>query len=221
MSEELFAAVDQYIDTLFAISDPILEDTIQAIITADLPQISVSPNQGKLLYLLALLSRSRNILEIGTLGGYSTIWLGRALPEDGHLITLEANPRHAKVAQANIERAGLAAKVEIRVGPALETLPQLSAAGTPPFDMVFIDADKSSYQGYLKWALQLTRPGSLIVADNVVRDGAVVDPNSTDETVQAVQRFNAALADEPRVTATIIQTIGVKGYDGMAIAIVK
>jgi predicted O-methyltransferase YrrM len=172
------------------------------------------------LLLLASLQRARTILEIGTLAGYSTIWLARALPPDGSLITLEANWRHVEVARVNVARAGLADVVEIRPGPALETLPQLVAERRGPFDLVFIDADKHSYPEYLAWALRLSRRGSLIVADNVVRDGAVIDSGSDDASVQGVRRFHERLAAEPRVSATAIQTVGSKGYDGFTLALV-
>jgi caffeoyl-CoA O-methyltransferase len=197
-----------------------LDAAIQATSDAGMPPINVAPNQGKLLHILALATGARSILEIGTLAGYSAIWLARALPAGGKLITLEADPKHAAVARANIARAGLAEMVEVRVGKALETLPQLASEGHGPFDLVFIDADKPNTTAYFAWALKLTRRGSLIVADNVVRDGAVIDEGSADASVQGVRRFNAALAAEPRVSATAIQTVGSKGYDGMAIAVV-
>ncbi len=215
-----WAEVDTYITDLFVPPDPALEGAIQSTIDAELPRINVSPNQGKLLHVLALSQGAKRILELGTLAGYSTIWLGRALPPDGKLITLEANPKHAEVAQANLNRAGLTDKVEVRLGPALETLPQLAAEGQPPFDLVFIDADKVNTAEYFAWALKLTRRGSLIITDNVVRKGGVIDADSTDENVQGIRRFNGALAIEPRVQATIVQTVGSKGYDGLAIAVV-
>jgi predicted O-methyltransferase YrrM len=180
----------------------------------------VAPNQGKLLALLAQIQGARSILEIGTLGGYSTIWLARALPAGGRLITLEADPRHADIARANIARAGLADVVELRLGLALETLPRLAAEGRGPFDLVFIDADKSNSAEYFAWALALSRRGSVIIADNVVRDGAVIDAASLDPSVQGVRRFTERLAAEKRVSATVIQTVGSKGYDGFAIALV-
>jgi predicted O-methyltransferase YrrM len=220
MAEDQWTAVDRYITGLFVPPEPALDATLRASEAAGLPPISVSPSQGKLLYLLARLQGARSILEIGTLGGYSTIWLGRALPAEGRLITLESDPGHAELARANIARAGLADVVELRLGPALDTLPRLSAEGRGPFDLVFIDADKPSYPDYLAWALRLSRRGSLIIADNVVRNGAVVDPSSPDPRVQAVRRFNEQLAAEPRVSATAIQTVGSKGYDGFAVALV-
>jgi predicted O-methyltransferase YrrM len=181
-----------------------------------MPAISVSPTQGKLLQLLARIQGARRILEIGTLGGYSTIWLARALPPDGRLISLEVNPKHAEVARANLARAGLTTMVEIRQGRAVDTLQQLATEGNGPFDLIFIDADKPGYADYLKWSLKLARQGTLIIADNVVRKGAVADPDSKDENVQGIRKFNEALAAEKRVTTTVIQTVGGKGYDGLA-----
>ncbi len=220
MTQEQWTAVDDYITDLFVPPDPVLDTAIQATSDAGMPLINVAPNQGKLLHILALAHGARSILEIGTLAGYSTIWLARALPAGDKLITLEGNPKHAAVARANIARAGLAEIVEVRVGKALDTLPQLAAEGHGPFDLVFIDADKPNTAAYFAWALKLTRRGSLIIVDNVVRDGAVIDEGSADTSVQGVRRFNAALAAEPRVSATAIQTVGSKGYDGMAIAVV-
>ncbi|MCU0542757.1 MAG: O-methyltransferase [Oscillatoriaceae cyanobacterium Prado104] len=220
MTQEQWIAVDDYITDLFVPPDPALEGALQSTIDADLPRINVAPNQGKLLHILALSHGVKRILELGTLAGYSTIWLARALPPDGKLISLEAEPKHAEVARANLDRAGLTDRVEVRLGPALETLPKLAAEGQEPFDLVFIDADKTNAAEYFSWALKLTRRGSLIVTDNVVRNGAVIDADSTDENVQGIRRFNAALALEPRVKATVIQIVGSKGYDGLAIALV-
>lgn len=220
MSQEQWTAVDDYINGLFAPPDPALEAALEATAAAGMPMINVAPNQGKLLHVLARSVGARQILEIGTLAGYSAIWLARALAPGGRLISLEADPRHAAVASANLARAGLAEVAEVRVGPALETLPQLAAQRLGPFDLVFIDADKPNTAAYFEWALRLARPGSLIIADNVVRDGAVIDAGSRDTSVQGVRRFNAALAAEPRVSATAIQTVGGKGYDGLAIAVV-
>jgi len=220
MSQNQWTAVDRYITDLFVPPDPALDAALQATADAGMPLINVAPNQGKLLHVLALAHGARTILEVGTLAGYSTIWLARALPNGGRLVTLEVDPKHAEVARANIARAGLADVVELRLGPALDTLPQLVAEGQGPFDMVFIDADKPNTTAYFEWALKLTRRGSLIIADNVVRDGAVIDADSTNASVQGVRRFNAALAAEPRVTASVIQTVGSKGYDGLAFAIV-
>lgn len=220
MTQDQWTAVDQYITDLLVPPDPALTEALQASNAAGLPPINVAPNQGKLLYILALCSGARAVLEIGTLGGYSTIWLARALPADGKLITLEANPQHAEVARANIERAGYTSVVEVREGQALDTLPQLAAEGHGPFDLVFIDADKANTADYFAWAVRLTRRGGLIIVDNVVRQGGVIDADSPDENVQGIRRFNTALAAEKRVTATAFQTVGSKGYDGMAIAVV-
>lgn len=220
MSQELWSAVDRYINDLLVPSDPALDAALAASAKAGLPAIHVAPNQGKLLQLLARLQGAHTILEIGTLGGYSTIWLARALPPGGRLVTLEANPRHAEVARANIARAGLSSVVELRLGRALETLPKLLVESRGPFDLIFIDADKPGYPDYFAWALKLSRLGSLIVADNVVRKGALADPASEDPMVQGVRRFTELVAAEPRVSATAIQTVGCKGYDGLAIALV-
>ena len=220
MSDQRWSAVDAYITDLLVPADPALDAALEASETAGLPRINVAPNQGKLLHLLARAIGARAILEIGTLGGYSTIWLAKALPVDGRLVTLEADPRHAEVARANIARAGLAHIVEVRVGAALETLPPLADEALDPFDLIFIDADKPNNVAYFEWALRLSRPGSLIVVDNVVREGEVIDAASHSETVQAVRRFMERLAAEPRVSATAIQTVGSKGYDGFAIALV-
>jgi len=220
MTQELWSAVDRYINTLLVTPDDALNAAIQASDAAGLPAISVSPNQGKLLQLLARAQGARTILEIGTLGGYSTIWLARALPASGRLVTLEADPKHIEVARANIARAGLANLVDLRFGRAQDTLPQLAAEGCGPFDLVFIDADKPGYPDYFTWAVQLSRRGSLIIADNVIRNGAVVDAASDDPNVLGVRRFNERVAREPRVSATAIQTVGIKGYDGFAVVVV-
>ena len=220
MTDERWSTVDRYITDSLVPSDPALEAALAASNAAGLPQINVAPNQGKLLYLLARAQGARAILEIGTLGGYSTIWLARALPPDGRLVTLETDPKHAEVARANIARAGLANVVEVRVGRALDLLPQLAAEGFPPFDLAFVDADKPSNPEYLAWALKLSRPGSLIIFDNVVRGGAVADAASEDPNVLGVRRLYAALEAEPRVDATAVQTVGSKGYDGFAVAFV-
>jgi predicted O-methyltransferase YrrM len=218
--QDQWSAVDSYIADLFLAPDPALEAALTSSTAAGLPAISVSPTQGKLLHVLARVQGARRILEIGTLGGYSTIWLARALPADGRLISLEVDPKHAEVARANIARAGLANVVEIRLGSALDTLPKLVSEGRGPFDLIFIDADKPGYADYLKWSLKLARKGTLIIADNVVRKGAVADPESTDENVQGIRKFNEALAAEKRVTTTVIQTVGSKGYDGLALIMV-
>jgi predicted O-methyltransferase YrrM len=221
MTHEQWTAVDRYITELFVPPDPALDAALDACSEAGLPPINVSPNQGKLLFLLARMQGARTVLEIGTLGGYSTIWLARALPAGGRLVTLESDPKHAEVARANIARAGLAGVVELRLGLALDTLPQLATEGRGPFDLIFIDADKPSYPDYLTWALRLTRRGGLIIADNVVRRGAVTDPASGDPGVQGIRRFNELLAAESRVIATEFQTVGSKGHDGFAIALVS
>ena len=217
MKPETWTAVDHYLAPLFAPSDPALDAALAASEAAGLPAIAVSAAQGRLLQLLAQANGSRRILEIGTLGGYSTIWLARALPARGTLVTLEYDPRHAAVAQANIARAGLAERVTVHVGAALDTLPKLEAAGAGPFDFAFVDADKEHMAEYVNWAIRLAAPGALIVADNVVREGAVADAASTDPRVLGVRRMLAQVAADPRVTATVIQTVGAKGYDGFAL----
>jgi predicted O-methyltransferase YrrM len=220
MTEKVWTSVDRYFNERFLAPDPALSAALQASEAAGLPHINVSPSQGKFLQLLARVRGARSILEIGTLGGYSTIWLGRALPPDGRLISLEADAKHAEVALANIARAGLSEIVEVRLGPALDTLPRLAAENRGPFDLIFIDADKPGYPDYFSWALKLSRRGSLIIADNVVRNGEVVDASSADEGVKGVRRFVELVAADPRVSATAIQTVGSKGYDGFAIALV-
>jgi predicted O-methyltransferase YrrM len=220
MTQERWSAVDAYLGALFTPPDPVLEAALAATEEAGMPAINVSPPQGKLLQILASALQARAILEIGTLGGYSTIWLARALPPGGRLVTLELSERHAEVARANLARAGLAATVEVRVGPALATLPALAAEGPPPFDLVFIDADKVNTPAYFRWARSLTRRGGLIITDNVVRGGAVVDEANADPNVQGVRGLNELMAADQGVTATAIQTVGGKGYDGLAIALV-
>jgi caffeoyl-CoA O-methyltransferase len=221
MNNEIFESVDRYISNLLGHEDEALIAATRSLKEAGMPAISISPNQGKFLQVLALLCNAKNILELGTLAGYSTIWMARALPKDGKLITLEYDPKHAAVAQKNIERAGVAGQVQIKTGKALDILPQLHAEGAGPFDMIFIDADKPPYADYFEWALKLARPGTLIVVDNVIRDGRVLDENSTDAAVGGAQRFNKVLGASTAVTATILQMVGVKEYDGMAIAVVK
>lgn len=216
-----WTAVDCYLAGLLGAQDDVLASTLDANARSGLPAIDVSPLLGKLLHLLAHAIGAMQVLEIGTLGGYSAIWLARALPVGGRVISLEADTRHAAVARDNIERAGLSDMVEIRVGNAADTLPRLVAEGRGPFDLIFIDADKTSYPEYLSWALRLSRQGTLLIADNVVRRGAVIDPGDTDPNVQGVRHFLELLASEPRVSATAIQTVGVKGYDGFAIAVVR
>jgi predicted O-methyltransferase YrrM len=220
MNQEQWTAVERYIIDLMVLPDPSLDAALEDSRAAGLPEISVTPNQGKLLELLARVQGARRILEIGTLGGYSTIWLARALPPDGRMITLEVDPHHAEVARANIARAGLSDVVEVLVGRAQDTLPKLSADGRGPFDLIFIDADKPSYPDYLPLVLDLSRIGTLIIADNVVRRGTVVDPDSGDQNSQQVRRFNELLAAEKRLSATVMQTVSSKGWDGIAVAIV-
>jgi predicted O-methyltransferase YrrM len=214
-------AVDAYLSGLLVGADHGLDSALAANHAAGLPAIDVAPNQGKLLHLLARMCGARRVLELGTLGGYSTIWLARALPVDGQLVTLEAVPEHAAVARANVDRAGVGGLVDIRVGPALDTLASLVASGEPPFDLVFLDADKPNNPVYLRWALQLTRPGSVIIADNVVREGAVVDSGSADEGVLGIRDYLAAVAAEPALDGTALQTVGVKGWDGFCLAVVR
>jgi predicted O-methyltransferase YrrM len=221
MVDERWDAVDRYVTDLFEPPDDVLEAVLAASRAAGLPSINVSPIQGRFLHLLVRAMGARSILEIGTLGGYSTIWLARALPAGGRVVTLEAETMHADVARANVARAGLGEVVELWLGPALETLPALVEAGQGPFDFIFIDAYKPEYADYLTWALALSRPGTLIVADNIVRAGAVADAGSDDANVQGVRRFNERLAADPRVTATVLQTVGSKGYDGFAMAVVN
>jgi predicted O-methyltransferase YrrM len=216
MSRKQWAEVDRYFIDLLIHSDPALDAALETNSVAGLPPMDVTPNQGKLLHLLAYLMEAKRILEIGTLGGYSTIWLARALPKDGRLVSLEFNPKHAEVALANLARAGLSEVVEVRQGAALDILPQL----TGPFDLIFIDADKPNNPKYLEWALKLSRPGTLIVGDNVVRDGKVADPASTDPNVRGVRSFLEMMSAEPRLSATALQTVGIKGYDGFAMALV-
>ena len=221
MAEGRWREVDEWVDTLFNPPDAALEAALEASAAAGLPAIQVSPSQGKWLHLLASLIEARSILEIGTLGGYSTIWLARALPPDGRLVTLEVDPKHAEVARANLRRAGVAGRVEIRLGRALETLPRLATEGAGPFDLTFIDADKPSTAEYFDWAVRLSHPGSVIVVDNVVRRGAVADPADLDPNVRGIRRFLERMAREPRVQSTVIQTVGRKGYDGFAFAVVS
>jgi predicted O-methyltransferase YrrM len=218
--QKKWTEVDDYIASLLIPPDAALDGALKASDEAGLPPINVSANQGKLLMLFARMLNARNILEIGTLGGYSTIWMARGMAEGGRLITLEYEAKHAEVATANLVRAGLSGRVEIRVGRAGDTLPKLVEEGRGPFDLVFIDADKQGYTEYLEWSMKLSRRGTVIVADNVVRNGAITDEASSDEMVQGIRRFNRALAAEKRVSATEIQTVGSKGYDGLAIATV-
>ncbi|MGJ3262193.1 MAG: O-methyltransferase [Salinarimonas sp.] len=219
-TEDKSHAVDVWFAEALSLSDPALDMALAANVEAGLPAIDVSPAQGKLLHLLARMAGAKRILEIGTLGGYSTIHLARALPEGGLVTTLEVDPKHAGVARENIARAGLSERVEIRVGRALDTLAALEAEGAAPFDLVFVDADKPSNPDYLAFALRLSRPGTVLVFDNVVRDGAVLDADSTSPTVRGTRAVIEALGREKRLSATAVQTLGVKGWDGFALAIV-
>jgi caffeoyl-CoA O-methyltransferase len=219
--QELYAEVDAHLEGLFGPPDPVLEAATRRTEDAGIPSISVSPAIGRLLQVLARSCRARRILEVGTLAGYSTIWLARALPDDGRLVTLELDPRHAEVARQNLADAGVADRVEVRVGPAIETLGALADEGSEPFDLVFIDADKAPYADYVEASLRLSHPGTVIVADNVVRRGAVALGPSDDPSVAGVQRFAEMVATDPRVTASFVQQVGAKGHDGMCIAVVR
>ena len=218
--DQRWTSVDDYITGLMADRDAALAQALAASQTAQLPAINVTAPQGKFLQLLARIINATRILEIGTLGAYSTIWMARALPQGGRLVTIEADARHASVARANLERAGLSQVVDLREGKALDVLPSLEREHAGPFDLAFIDADKPSTAEYFSWALRLSRPGSIIVADNVVRDGAVAEPGNPDPSVRGMRRVLELMAREPRVSATVIQTVGAKGYDGFAIAVV-
>lgn len=220
MNTELFQSVDQYISDLFGDEDAVLKETITAMDAAGLPGINVSANQGKFLQLLAKMNGAKRILEVGTLGGYSTIWMARALPAGGQLITLELEQTYADVAQSNFNKANLGSVIKIMVGKAIDSLQQLVAENTEPFDMIFIDADKAPYTEYFAESLKLSKKGTVIVADNVIREGMVLEDNHPDERVEGVKRFNKALAANKQVSATIIQTVGAKEHDGMAIAII-
>lgn len=220
-TQRTWATVDEYLVELFVGRDEAPSSALSANAAAGLPGIDVAANQGKFLALIARLRGARNVLEVGTLGGYSAIWLARALPEDGRVVTLEAEPGYAEVARVNLDRAGVGGRVEIRVGAALDTLPQLEAERAGPFDLVFIDADKENYPRYLEWALRLTRPGSVIIGDNVVRDGRVIDDDSDDEKVRATRSFLELAAADPRLDATALQTVGTKGWDGFLLAVVR
>lgn len=221
MNQELWTAVDQYVADTLLKSDHALESAVKASDEAGLPSIQVSAPQGKFMYLLAKVHGARRILEIGTLGGYSTIWLARALPAGGTLVTMEIDPKHAEVAKANVERAGVGDKVEVIVGNARDLLPDLERRNLAPFDLTFIDADKASIPFYFESALRMSRPGSLILVDNVVREGAVIQADSEDASVQGVRRLNEMLSANSSIEATVLQTVGVKGYDGLAIALVS
>lgn len=219
--QEQWSAVDDYFAQLLVQSDAVLEESLAASKAAGLPAIHVSPTQGKFLMLLAMISRAKRVLEIGTLGGYSTIWLARGLPADGKVVTLEFDPKHAAIARQNFARAGIEQKIDLRLGRALETLPLIEDEAGGPFDLIFIDADKISTCDYFQWSLKLSRSGTVIVIDNVVREGEIVNAQSSDGNVQALRRLNQMLSREPRVTSTAIQTVGGKGYDGFAMVVVK
>ncbi|MCK6602822.1 MAG: O-methyltransferase [Bacteroidetes bacterium] len=221
MDKEIFSQVDKYISDLLAPEDDALTDTIKSLEKEGLPQQSVSANQGKFLQVLMIACNAKKVLELGTLGGYSTIWLARALPDNGKIITIEVDKHHGEVAQKNIDKARLSQKVDLRIGKALDLLPEIIAENGEPFDLIFIDADKPPYTEYFNYAVQLSRPGTLIVCDNVIRAGKVLDENSTDEKVQGVKRLNKMLSENKTVTATILHSTGVKEYDGMAIAVVN
>lgn len=221
MTQELWSEVDRYLVSTLGLDDPDLASIQEAADVAGLPPIQVSAPQGKLLQIIARMIDAKNILEIGTLAGYSTIFLARALAPGGKVVTLELEKRHAEVAVANFERAALENRIEMRQGNAMDTLPQLSKEGAGPFDMVFIDADKPNIPSYFEWSLKLSRPGAVIIVDNVVREGAVADAGSTDEAVKGVRRLNEMMASDSRVVSTVIQTVGTKGYDGFAVAIVN
>ncbi|MGD0892325.1 MAG: O-methyltransferase [Terracidiphilus sp.] len=218
--QDIWTAVDSYFGDLLIPRDEKLDAALAANHRAGLPAIDVSKLQGKFLELLVRISGARRILEIGTLGGYSTLWLARSLPEGGRIITLEFDPHHADVARANLLHAGVLDRVDLRLGPAIETLPTLENTADSPFDLIFIDADKESYPEYLDWSLKLSRVGTVIVADNVVRDGKVIESDCPDERVQGVRRFTERLAAEPRLSSTVLQNVGTKGYDGLALAVV-
>lgn len=220
MDETPWADVDRYVVEHLIPTDPTLESALADAVAAGLPAINVTPTQGKFLHLLARIQQARNVLEIGTLAGYSTIWLARALPSGGRLVTLEIDPKHAAVARNNLARAGVAKAVDLRLGKALDLLPQLAAERLGPFDLIFIDADKAGIPDYFSWSLRLSRVGTVIVVDNVVRKGGVIDASSADPSIQGVRRFNEMLASESRVSATTLQTVGSKGYDGFTLALV-
>jgi predicted O-methyltransferase YrrM len=221
MNTEIFIKVDNYIRNLLAPEDAVLADSIKSLDEAGLPQHSVSANQGKFLQVMMMACNAKRVLELGTLGGYSTIWIARALPENGKVISIEVDKHHSDVAQKNIDKAGLSKRVDLRVGKALDLLPKIISESNEPFDMIFIDADKPPYTEYFEYAIKLSRQGTIIICDNVIREGKILDSNSTDEKVQGVQRLNKMLSNNENVTATILQTVGVKDYDGMAIAVVK
>ena len=218
---DLFGQVDDYIRHLVGKEDDVLKAASHSVVDHGIPPIAVSVNQGKFLHVMALAVGAKKILEIGTLAGYSTIWMARALPGDGKLISLEFDAKHAEIARKNIDRAGLTKQVEVRVGKAIDSLPILEKEKAGPFDMIFIDADKPPYKEYYEWAIRLSRPGTLIIADNVIREGKVLDPKSDDDMVQGARRFNQAMAENPATVGTILQNVGAKVHDGMAIMVVR
>jgi len=220
MSSELWSSVDEYIEGVLGLADPVLQSAQQAAGEAGLPAIAVSAAQGRFLEIIARMIGARRILEIGTLGGYSTIWMARALPAGGSIVTLEIDDKHAAVATSNFERAGFGDRIEVRVGSALDTLPRLYDEGAGPFDLTFIDADKPNIPAYFEWALKMSRPGAVIIVDNVIRDGAVIESENPDESVKGVRRLNEMIAANSGVRSTVLQTVGVKGYDGFAIVLV-
>jgi len=217
---DTWTAVDRYFSKALIKPDRRLDAALNANRKAELPAIDVTPLQGRFLEVLVRATGARRVLEIGTLGGYSTIWLARAIPDNGLVVTLELEPKHASIAQRNIEKAGLSQRVDLRIGSAAESLAALVAASADPFDFIFIDADKAGYPGYLRWSLKLSRPGTLIVADNVVRDGKVIDPRNPDPNIRGVRRFMRLMSAEPRLSSTVLQTVASKGYDGFAMAVV-
>jgi predicted O-methyltransferase YrrM len=220
MTQKIWTAVDEYMNQLLVPPDAALEESVRSSEAAGLPPIQVSPTQGKLLHLLARMAGAKKVLEIGTLGGYSTIWMARALPAGGRVLTLELSAKHADVARKNFRHAGLEERIELREGAALESLAKIAGEGIAPFDFIFIDANKSNMPEYFEWALKFSRAGGVIIADNIVRDGKVIDADSKDPDIQGVRRFNEMLAKETRVSATEIQTVGSKGYDGFALILV-
>ena len=218
--EKIWSEVDDYLGNLLAPHDAALTRALDSNHASGLPSIDVPPLLGKFLDLMIRISGARRVLELGTLGGYSTIWMARALPSDGQLITLELESKHADIARANLDAAGVLNRVDIRVGPAIETLRALHSAGAQPFDLIFLDADKQSLPEYLDWSLKLSRPGTVIIADNVVRDGKVVDTKTDDPHVRGVQRYLERAAREPRLSTTAMPTVGARGYDGFSLSVV-
>jgi predicted O-methyltransferase YrrM len=218
--ENVWTEVDTYFADLLTPSDAALEAAVAANRNAGLPPIDVTGLQGKFLELLVRIANARRVLELGTLGGYSTIWLARALPEGGQVVSLELDPRNAEIARENLRNASVLDRVDLRIGPAADTLREIIATGALPFDLIFIDADKAGYPQYLDLSLKLSRPGTVILADNVVRDGKVIQPDNPDPNIQGVRRFTELVSAEPRLAATALQTVGAKGYDGFALAIV-